>query len=141
MIAMQLNELNLMDGWQEHDPALRWKVQFPLMGMPGTASLGSVYFELEPGQVLPSHTDSRDEIVILLSGSGEGTVGNETSHLSAGGMVFIPAMEPHGFRNTGSETVRAIGIFAGAAVVSTFEHEVMPMGIRVFDATAVPSED
>jgi mannose-6-phosphate isomerase-like protein (cupin superfamily) len=122
----------LFDAWQDEDDRLRWRVQFPLMGAPGTESLGSVYFEIEPGNALASHTDSRDEVVVLLSGSGEGTVGDETGQVNTGGMVFIPAMVPHGFRNTGNETLRALGIFAGAAVVSRFEHIVHPMGIKVF---------
>ncbi len=134
MIAVQLNQLELMEGWHEEDPANHWRAQFPTLGMSEMESLGTVYFELEPGQELGSHTDSQDEIVVLLSGSGEGTVGDETAHLAAHGMVFIPAMVPHGFRNTGDETLRAFGIFAGAEVVSTFQRDVMPMGTRVFDS-------
>lgn len=42
-------------------------------------------------------------------------------------MVLIPAMLPHGLRNTGAGTARAIGFFAGANVVSTFEDSVMPV--------------
>jgi len=132
MIARDLQNIEMFDAWHEHDDRLRWRAQFPLMGEPGTESLGSVYFEIEPGDALASHTDSQDEVVVLLSGSGEGTVGDETGQVNTGGMVFIPAMVPHGFRNTGSETIRALGIFAGANVVSTFEHDVMPMGIKVF---------
>jgi quercetin dioxygenase-like cupin family protein len=132
MIARDLRNIEMFDAWQEEDERLAWRAQFPLMGEPGTESLGSVYFEIEPGKGLASHTDSQDEVVVLLSGSGEGTVGDETSQVNAGGMVFVPAMVPHAFRNTGSETIRALGIFAGAAVVSTFEHVVHPMGIKVF---------
>ncbi|CAN5511472.1 hypothetical protein BH23CHL2_BH23CHL2_31200 [soil metagenome] len=139
MIAKQLNTLELFDAWQQEGHSPHWRVQFPLMGVSGTESLGSVYFEIDPGQALPIHTDSRDELVVLLSGSGEGTVGEATAEFSAGGIIFIPAMAPHGFRNTGADTIRAIGIFAGAAVISTFEHEVKPMGMTVFDLQAVPA--
>lgn len=132
MIAKQLSELDLMEAWQE-ESAMHCRVTFPLLGVPGTESLGSVYFEIDPGDELAAHTDSQDEIVVLLSGSGEGRIGDETAEVSAGGMVFIPAMAPHGFRNTGSETIRALGIFAGSNVVSTFEHELQPMGTRVVD--------
>lgn len=139
MIAVQLNELELIEARQDQEPSHHWTVQFPLAGTPETSSLGSVYFEIEPGRALPTHTDSRDEIVVLISGHGEGTIGDETRELSAGGMVFIPAMAPHGFRNTGTEIVRALGIFAGADVVSEFEHVCQPFGIRVFDMAQVPA--
>lgn len=133
MIVRDLQTIDLMDAWQEVDGAMRLRVTFPLLGEPGTEALGSVYFEIEPGEALGVHTDSQDEIVVLLSGSGEGTVGDETGQLNSGALVYIPAMVPHGFRNTGTETLKALGIFAGSAVVSTFEHEVMPEGVRVFD--------
>ncbi|GBD15913.1 hypothetical protein HRbin26_00808 [bacterium HR26] len=131
MFAVQSSDLELLQAWQEHDPRLRWRVQFPFMGVPNTESFGVVYFEVEPGDALATHTDSKDEIVILLSGHGEGTVGDETQRLSAGAVVFIPAMVPHGFCNTGTETLRAVGIFAGAMVTSTFAEPVMPLGQRV----------
>lgn len=139
MIAMQLNELELMDAWQEHNDTARVRVQFPFVGISDITSFGAVYFEIEPGNKLATHTDSQDEVVILLSGEGEGRIGDETRQLAAGGVVFIPAMEPHGFRNTGSETIRAFGLFAGPDVVSTFEHDVMPLGIRVFDLQKIPA--
>lgn len=140
MISRDLNTLELMDAWQEEGDAPRWKVQFPLLGERGTESLGTVYFEIEPGEALSTHTDSHDEIVVLLGGSGEGTVGDESGTLSAGAMVFIPAMVPHGFRNTGTETLRALGIFAGADLVSEFEYEVKPLGLLIIDVERLQAQ-
>ncbi len=137
MFSIQLDELDLFDAWYEEGP--RWRGQFPTMGQPGLESLGTVYFEIEPGEELPIHTDSKDEIVVLLSGSGEGTVGDEVADLDAHGFVFIPALVPHGFRNTGNETVRALGIFAGSDVVSKFGQVVQPIGVRVFGEEPLPS--
>lgn len=137
MIAAQLTELDLLESWQEEHPAARARATFPLVGVSGTAALGVVYFEIEPGNVLATHTDSQDEIVVLLSGAGAGTVGEETGQLRAGALVFVPAMVPHGFHNTGTETLRAVGIFAGADVVSTFEHPLQPMGLSVLEHQAL----
>lgn len=140
MFAVQLSDLELPQAWQEHDPRLRWRVQFPFMGVPNTESFGVVYFEVEPGDALAMHTDSKDEIVILLSGDGEGAVGDETQRLSAGVVVCIPAMVPHVFRNTGTETLRTVGIFAGAMVPHTFAEPVMPMGQRVIGSPSAVHE-
>jgi mannose-6-phosphate isomerase-like protein (cupin superfamily) len=137
MIAKQLNELELEEFVLESDPSLRVKAALPLADTPGTESLGVVYFEIDPGEALMIHTDSRDEIVVLLSGSGLGKVGNEISELTAGGMVFIPAMVPHGFRNIGNETLRAVGVFAGA----DFESEELPAEQQVFDQQAPIAQD
>lgn len=133
MIARDLTTMELMEAWHEERAASRWKVQFPLLGERGTESLGTVYFEIEPGDELASHMDSHDEIVVVLAGSGEGYVGDESATVSSGGVVFIPAMAPHGFRNTGSETLKALGVFAGANLVSEFKYEIKPLGLRVVD--------
>ena len=132
MVAIQLDQLELFDAWYEGEKGPRWRGQFPLMSSPEIQSFGAVYFELDPDESLPIHTDSKDEIVVLLEGSGEGRVGDETCTLSSNGFVFIPAMVEHGFTNTGSTPLKALGIFAGAHVVSTFEQEVQPIGVRVF---------
>jgi mannose-6-phosphate isomerase-like protein (cupin superfamily) len=138
MLTVQFDQLALFDAWYEGETGPRWRGQFPTMGQDVMESLGTVYFEVNPGEALPVHTDSKDEIVILLSGSGEGTVGDEVETLNAPGMVFIPALVPHRFRNTGNETLRALGIFAGADVISTFEQDVMPIGVRVFGEEPLP---
>ena len=113
MFTMQLNELQLEEGWLETDPPVGWRATEPIKGVPEIDTLGAVYFELEPGETLVAHKDKEDEIVVLLSGTGEATVGDETATVDAHGIVFIPAMVPHGFTNTGSETLRAFGVFAG----------------------------
>jgi quercetin dioxygenase-like cupin family protein len=137
MIAVNLNEVELLESWQAEDPSARTRAAFPLVGVPDTGALGVVYFEVEPGNALGTHTDSQDEIVVLLSGAGEGTVGDDTGQVSAGALLFIPAMVPHGFRNTGDETLRAVGIFAGANCVSSFEHVLQPMGVSVIEHQAL----
>jgi quercetin dioxygenase-like cupin family protein len=141
MITFQTGELEIGDFWHEEEPLARGRGGFPLAGVPGTESMGLVYFEIEPGNSLGLHTDSQDEIVVLLSGAATGTVGDETGELSTGAVVFIPAMVPHGFKNTGSDVLRCVGIFPDSNVVSTFEYALQPFGSRVvpFRAT-VPAQ-
>lgn len=132
MIALHLTEVELEAFSLEGDPSMRVKATTPLAGTPGTEALGLVYFEIDPGEALMIHADSRDELVALLSGTGLARVGNSAGHVSTGGIVFIPADVPHGLRNTGSETLRAVGVFAGA----DFESEVMPDDQQTFEPPA-----
>ncbi len=137
MIAIQLTGLELSESWQDENPLARARAAFPIVGVPGTESMGLVYFEVEPGQSLAMHTDSEDEMVVLLSGEAEATVGEERGHLRAGALAFIPAMVPHSFRNTGDETLRVAGVFAGSDVVSEFTHPLQPMGLSVLEHQAL----
>lgn len=140
MIAMQLNELELEELWVEDKPSHRVKVNMPLAGMPGTETIGVVYIELEPGDVAETHVHDVDEILILLAGKGEVTVANESGVFSSGGLVWVPKDVSHGFRNIGSDTLRAIGIFDGAKIVTEFESVLMPIGTKILTDESVSAE-
>ncbi len=131
MNAVDLGHLELLDVWYENDPAMRIRVTFPFFAGTGTEASSVVYFEIEPGHYLGTHTDSAEEIVLLLAGTVEASLGEETGLLTAGQAALIPAMVPHGIRNVGNETARCVGFFAGTEVVSTFEQPMMPLGQRV----------
>ncbi|WP_435157503.1 cupin domain-containing protein [Haladaptatus sp. DFWS20] len=91
-----------------------------------------VYFEIPPGKELGTHKDSPEELVICLDGDGiEAWVGDATGTLTAGEMAVIPAMEPHGFRNTGEETARFVGLFSDSTTVHEFEEDLEPLGERI----------
>jgi quercetin dioxygenase-like cupin family protein len=139
MIALQLDERDLMDVWSDVDETRRIRVDFPVSSMAGAASSSVVYFELEPGEHTGMHTDSAEEIVVVLSGRVEAIVGDERGELAAGGLGLVPALVPHDVRNIGDETVRVVGFFSSATVVSVFDDPLMPAGRRVV-GTPVPAE-
>ena len=92
----RLTTLELLDVWYEQDPAMRVRVNFPFFAATGTESCAVVYFEIEPGHHLGTHTDSAEEIVLILAGTVEARLDEETGVLSAGQAALIPAMVPHG---------------------------------------------
>ena len=141
MIAERIDELELMEVWYEDDPTMRLKVNFPFFLGTGTKSTAVVYFEIEPGHRLGTHTDSAEEILLILEGEAEVSLGDERGELSAGGMALVPAMEPHGLRNAGEETARVAGFFSSNVVVSTFDRPMMPFGQRVVGTPPVLEEE
>ncbi len=130
MQTADFNNLTLRDAWYEDDPAMRIKVDFPFFAATGNENSAVVYFEIAPGHYLGTHTDSAEEIVLILAGTVEATLGEETGRLAAGQAALIPAMVPHGVRNIGDETARCVGFFAAAQVTSTFDQPLMPFGQR-----------
>jgi quercetin dioxygenase-like cupin family protein len=129
MYTANLNSLDLLEAWYENDPHMRAKASFPFSKATGNASSAAVYFEIEPGHYLGTHTDSAEEIVLVLSGTVEASLDDEHGRLTAGEAVLIPAMVPHGMRNVGGEKVRCIGFFASATLVSTFDQVLAPLGV------------
>ena len=107
-------ELNDLDG-------LRYA--FPIAA---EANSAVVYFELDPGAMLETHTDSAEEILLVLEGSVVATVGDESGTLETGGMAVVPAHVPHGARNEGDETARVVGFFTAGTIVSHFAEPFAP---------------
>ncbi len=141
MIAERIDELELMEVWYEDDPTMRLRVNFPFFLGSGTKSTAVVYFEIEPGHRLATHTDSAEEILLILEGEAEVSLGDERGRLFAGEMALVPAMEPHGLRNAGEEKGRGAGFFSSNVVVSTFDRPMMPFGQRVVGTPPVLEEE
>ncbi len=130
MMTADLTHLDMLEAWYETDPAMRIKVNFPFFAGTGNKQSSVVYFEIEPHCYLGTHTDSAEEILLLLSGTVEAALGQEKGQLSTGQAALIPEMVPHSVRNVGNDTARCVGFFAAANVVSTFDQALMPFGER-----------
>jgi quercetin dioxygenase-like cupin family protein len=130
-MAITVNELELQELWSDDDPAQRVRVTFPVSLATGTQSTAIVYFELEPGDHTGMHTDSAEEIVLILEGQGEATVGEDRTAVETGTLAVIPALVPHDVVNTGESTLKVVGFFSSNSVVSIFEHAWQPMNLSV----------
>ena len=108
----------------ERAPGLR--VGFPVHSATGTASTATVLFELDPGAELPVHTDSAEELLIVLAGTAAARIGDEATRIGIGDVAVVPPMAPHGLRNIGDVVVRVLGTFSASTVISTFERPFVP---------------
>ena len=141
MIAERIEDLELMEVWYEDDPTMRVKVNFPFFLGTGTKNTAVVYFEIEPGYRLGTHTDSAEEILLILEGEAEVNLGDEQARLSAEEMALVPAMVPHSLRNVGNDRMRVAGFFSSNVIVSTFDQPMMPFGQRVVGTPPVLAEE
>jgi quercetin dioxygenase-like cupin family protein len=141
MYAVQISDRELMEVTSETDETRELRVDFPISSAVGAASTSVVYFELEPGAHTGMHVDSAEEVVLILSGRVEATIGDEVGELAEGGLGLIPAHVPHDVRNIGDETVRVAGFFSSNTVVSVFDDPMMPAGKRVVGSPQPQEED
>jgi quercetin dioxygenase-like cupin family protein len=138
MITADLNALELIQNTAPSKPDQRCRVAFPLQWMHGTKECATVYFELNPEEEVGSHTDSAEEILLVMEGSVEATVGKETIRAEKGQMVLVPKMEPHNVRNIGSSTAKLLGFFGGAnSIVATFANGWGPEEVHTVDTAAL----
>jgi len=136
--TVRLDDLELV-GATQVDSAMDTRVNFPFSpAFPATTGIelegghNAVYFELDPGTELGTHTDSPEEIIVCLAGSAvEAWVDEARGTIGAGELTVIPPMAPHGFRNDGPETARFLGFFSDRTTVTEFEAPVEPLGVAV----------
>src|SRR4051812_30129116 len=139
MLTARTQDLELGDAFIASDPEHgRVHPAFPINEHTGAGGSGVVYFEVEPGQYLPTHTDTPEEVLYIVAGTGEAHVGHERGVVSAGDLAVVPSMVPHGIRNIGDETLKVVGFFADAHIVSTFEEPLQPMNQSELEMGAAP---
>ncbi len=134
MTSVNLNELELNEFVGQNNPRQHCKATFPLLAAHGTKKLATVYFELQPGDHLGRHTDSAEELLLVLEGEVRAFVGKESGEVTAGSLVLIPEMVPHDLHNTGTGLAKVLGIFGGASnIVATFDQAMKPTESRIVD--------
>jgi quercetin dioxygenase-like cupin family protein len=138
MITVDLNKLDLLDLTSTEDEKQHCRVTFPLLGAHGTKDTATVYFELNSGDNLGRHTDSAEELLLVLEGNVKAFIGDESKEVSAGSIAVVPKMVPHDLKNTGITTAKVLGIFGGANnIVSTFDKGWQPNGEKVVSTAAL----
>lgn len=80
----------------------------------GAQSLALWQEEHEPGFVVPLHLHDCEEIISVIEGGIEASIGENKFQVAAGQSILIPAREPHGFRVTGSAPFKMFAIFSSA---------------------------
>ncbi|MDR8392636.1 cupin domain-containing protein [Aliifodinibius sp. S!AR15-10] len=134
MKKVNLNNLELTEFTGKDDPGQHCHATFPMFGAHGTKSTATVYFELDPGDALGRHTDSAEELLLVLEGEVEVEVGGETGPLSKGEIALVPQMIPHNLINTGKTKAKVLGMFGGANnIVATFEKTWLPTDSNTVD--------
>lgn len=129
MLTASTTELDLNAAWIESDPSGRVYPAFPINKFTGAKDTAVVYFEVMPGEYLPTHTDSAEEILYIVAGEGEAHVGDERGRVSAGDLAVVPAMAPHGIANVGDVPLKVVGFFCDSHIESEFAEPLQPMGV------------
>jgi quercetin dioxygenase-like cupin family protein len=137
MLTASTPALDLTEVWLDSDPEhKRLRVTFPINRWTGARDTAVVYFEIQPGDRLATHTDSAEEILYIVAGEAEAQVGDERGLVRAGDLAVIPELVPHGLVNVGDETVKVVGFFCRPEIISTFDEPMQPIGHAVLNQGA-----
>jgi quercetin dioxygenase-like cupin family protein len=139
METVQTQQLDLIPAHHREDEANVVRAAWPVHRGTGARSSAAVLFELDPGVRLGRHTDSAEEILVVLAGDVDVVVDDERRRVTAGGIVVVPAEVPHDVIGVGDATARVTGIFSSSTIVSVFDDEWVPYGTRVL-GTPPPAE-
>jgi mannose-6-phosphate isomerase-like protein (cupin superfamily) len=86
--------------------------QFRVLFGPGNGCEAATQFvgEIPPGRA-PAHTHTYDELVLVLAGEGVLHTGDGDRPLAPGTSLHLRPGQPHCLENTGSATLRVLGVF------------------------------
>jgi quercetin dioxygenase-like cupin family protein len=126
---MQVVDLNDVETFEVDE---RLHVAFPVSSATGTAATATVWMEIAPGGEVGEHTDTAEELLYIVRGEVEASIGDETGTVRAGDLVVVPALAPHSFRNLAGEEARILGFFGGSTNIGTFTRPNGNTGARVF---------
>ena len=68
-------------------------------------------YALKAGENDPQQPHAQDEIYLVVSGRGAITVGEETTTIARGSVVYVPARTPHSFHHI-TEDLRVMVVFS-----------------------------
>ncbi|MBY8879159.1 cupin domain-containing protein [Actinacidiphila acidipaludis] len=74
-------------------------------------SMSAGLYALRAGETDPQQPHGQDEIYLVVSGRASITVGDETTSVARGSVVFVPAGTPHRFHHI-SEDLRVMVVFS-----------------------------
>ena len=130
MFTVQLDDVELEESWIEDQADARWRTATVHGPGTGAGASGSSLLEVPAGCLLARHTDSAEELIVVLAGDGEVTVGEETGRVAAGGVALVPKDVPHQVRCAGEDALRFVAVYADIDVVTRYEFDVQPSGER-----------
>ena len=130
MFTQQPPAAELSDAWIEGAVRARWRSAPGHSAETGARASGSSLLEVDAGCLLPRHTDSAEELIVVVEGVAEVTVAEETSTAAQGAIALVPAGVPHHVRNAGDEILRFWAVYASTDVTTTYEEPVQPSGER-----------
>ena len=139
MHTIQTRELELQPAHHRADEDNVVRAAWPVHRDTGARSTAAVLFELASGTHLGTHTDSAEEVLVVLDGEVEIVVGDERRRASAGSIAVVPAGVSHDVIGIGDAPARVTGVFSSNTIVSVFDDEWMPYGTRVL-GTPPPAE-
>jgi len=138
MHVTHTQDAELLAAHHRDDEANVVRAAWPVHRGTGARSTAAVYFELEPGAHLGTHTDSAEEVLIVIEGEVEITVGDERARARAGALAVVPAEVPHDVAALGAPA-KVAGVFSSNTIVSVFDDTWLPYGTRVL-GTPPPAE-
>ena len=105
----------------DHRPETRWAVVCDAeVDEPYVHSMICIVERIAPGDRIPLHTHTADELVLVDGGSGEYTLGEDRRQVTAGSIVFVPAGVPHGTENVGADSLDVHAVFPAPMLDITY---------------------
>jgi len=114
----------------DYRPDSRWAVLVDRRSTRHVDDITVIIEEIAPGDRIPLHTHPVNEVMVIVTGTPDVTLGDDTRRVGPGTVVFIPAGTVHGTRNASSEPVGVHAMFPSEQI-----------GIRYLERNPAPGTE
>jgi mannose-6-phosphate isomerase-like protein (cupin superfamily) len=106
----------------DHRPNTSWAFVFdpPREDGPYVADITCLFERIAPGDAIPLHTHTTSEVVVVDEGTGTYRLGEDTTAVRGGSVIFIPAGVPHGTVNDGTAPLRIHAMYPSRVLDFTY---------------------
>jgi mannose-6-phosphate isomerase-like protein (cupin superfamily) len=106
----------------DHRPHTEWALVFDPVDAhePYVRDLTCIVERIAPGDAIPMHTHTIDELVVFTSGEGIYRLGADDTPVKTGSIVFVPAGVAHGTRNDGDGPLALYAMFGSRTLDITY---------------------
>jgi quercetin dioxygenase-like cupin family protein len=132
MLVTKPDQVELFEVWSESDSTRRIRFGFAVSTINGATHSAVAYSEVNAGEHTGRHWHSAEETHLILEGTAEIALDDERQRVEQGEVAVVLAMAPHDVYNVGDGTLKTISFFPSAAVVTTADQKVAPIGRSVF---------
>jgi quercetin dioxygenase-like cupin family protein len=121
MITATLGDHPMNELWLESDPERKFLAGWSLYWNTGNQDSCALLTFMEPDGKIPMHSDSAEEIILVLEGEIEAWLeGEEPVRLTPGMMAVMPALVVHGMHNVGTTRSKVVGFMAANTILTHF---------------------
>ena len=138
MMVIRLDGVELERQWDANDTFNDFEVAYPLFAGNGAEQMTVFYWVIQSGCLVGFHTDSAEEVLLVVTGKIAVSDGAEVVTVTEGQLLYLPRLTTHELRNVGEKEARCLSFLPSSNVAVWFAAPLQPWGLQYIRTGDLP---